>query len=43
MEFSLSEALAQSRVDVDAIADFIAGIQKPDGEIPWSAGGKTDP
>ncbi len=43
MELPLSQGLAQSQVDVDAIADFIAGVQKPNGEIPWSAGGKTDP
>ena len=30
-------------VDVEGLASFIAGIQKEDGEIPWSAGGKTDP
>ena len=43
MELPLSQGLAQSPVDVDAMADFIAGLQKPNGEIPWSAGGKTDP
>jgi len=30
-------------VDVDGTAAFIAGVQKENGEIPWSAGGKTDP
>ena len=25
------------------MADFIAGLQKANGEIPWSEGGKTDP
>ncbi|OPY93322.1 MAG: hypothetical protein A4E73_00234 [Syntrophaceae bacterium PtaU1.Bin231] len=30
-------------VDVAGLADFIAGIQKASGEIPWSVGGKTDP
>jgi len=25
------------------ITSFIASIQKENGEIPWSAGGKTDP
>jgi GH15 family glucan-1,4-alpha-glucosidase len=25
------------------MADAIASVQKPDGEIPWSKGGKTDP
>ena len=43
MELPLSQGLAQSPVDVDVIADFIAGVQKPNGEIPWSIGGKTDP
>lgn len=43
MELPLSQGLAQSPVDVDHVADFIAGLQKPSGEIPWSAGGKTDP
>jgi hypothetical protein len=43
MEFPLSQGLAQSRVEVDAIAAFIVGVQKPNGEIPWSADGKTDP
>ena len=27
----------------DEVAGLIAGTQKPDGEIPWSPGGKTDP
>lgn len=43
MELPLSQGLAQSPVDVNVVADFIAGLQKPNGEIPWSAGGKTDP
>jgi len=30
-------------VDVEGLASFIAGIQKENGEIPWSADGKTDP
>ena len=30
-------------VDTDAAAGFIAAVQKPSGEIPWSMGGKTDP
>ena len=30
-------------VDVSDLGAFIAGIQKENGEIPWSAGGKTDP
>lgn len=30
-------------VNVAELATFIAGIQKENGEIPWSVGGKTDP
>lgn len=38
---SLSQAI--SPVDVEQIALFIASLQQANGEIPWSAGGKTDP
>ena len=30
-------------VDVASTAEFILSVQKPNGEIPWSKGGKTDP
>jgi hypothetical protein len=30
-------------VNVNGLAAFIADIQKDNGEIPWSIGGKTDP
>jgi hypothetical protein len=30
-------------VDIDSVAGVIADIQKENGEIPWSRGGKTDP
>ncbi|MCP4667841.1 MAG: phenyltransferase domain-containing protein [Deltaproteobacteria bacterium] len=30
-------------VDIAAAAAFIVSVQKKDGEIPWSRGGKTDP
>lgn len=30
-------------VDIQAAAGFIASVQKPNGEIPWSIGDKTDP
>jgi hypothetical protein len=43
MEITVSQDLALSRIDPDAIADFIVSMQKPNGEIPWSVGGKTDP
>ncbi len=43
MEFPVSDCMIESKIDVHAIANFIAGVQKPNGEIPWSSGGKTDP
>ena len=43
MNRDLSRAAAEARVDVEQMADFIASVQKADGEIPWSVGGKTDP
>ena len=30
-------------VNVSGLADFIRSVQKDNGEIPWSIGGKTDP
>ena len=30
-------------VDIASTAEFILCVQKPNGEIPWSIGGKTDP
>lgn len=39
----LSQSIARLPIDVPAMADFIAGLQKANGEIPWSKGGKTDP
>lgn len=30
-------------VDIESVAGLILQTQKPDGEIPWSIGGKTDP
>lgn len=43
MEPNLSQNLSYSPVDVGLMADFITGLQKQSGEIPWSKGGKTDP
>jgi len=43
MEPILSQSLAALPLDVALMADFIAGLQKTNGEIPWSEGGKTDP
>ncbi len=31
------------KVEIDATAALIASLQKENGEIPWSLGGKTDP
>ncbi|MBW1923355.1 MAG: phenyltransferase domain-containing protein [Deltaproteobacteria bacterium] len=44
----MHEAIPQRKaryplIDVPATAEYIASVQKEDGEIPWSAGGKTDP
>jgi len=30
-------------INIDLVAEFIAQVQKENGEIPWSEGGKTDP
>jgi hypothetical protein len=30
-------------IDIPATSEFIRRVQKPNGEIPWSVGGKTDP
>ncbi len=43
MKLIPSQSIAVSPIDVAAMADFIAGLQKENGEIPWSCGGKTDP
>ena len=43
MELNVSLSEAIKPVDVERVADFIAAMQKDSGEIPWSAGGKTDP
>jgi len=43
MDFPLSKRLDQPEVNLEAVSEFILGVQKPNGEIPWSAGGKTDP
>jgi MMP endo-(1,4)-3-O-methyl-alpha-D-mannosidase len=38
-----SKKLRLPAVDIAATAALIVEIQKPDGAIPWSHGGKTDP
>lgn len=44
MEVILSPQITpMSVVEIELTADFIAGLQKQSGEIPWSEGGKTDP
>lgn len=43
MEPNISQSLAASPIDVALMADFIVRLQKTNGEIPWSEGGKTDP
>lgn len=43
MELEISRNLVASHVDLDEVAAFIVRIQKENGEIPWSVGGKTDP
>lgn len=40
---SVSPAARQPMVDIPRITEFILGVQKANGEIPWSVGGKTDP
>ena len=43
MELNVSLSEAVKPVDVEKVAFFIVSLQKEDGEIPWSQGGKTDP
>ena len=43
MKPDVCAAEAESRIDVEQMADFIVSVQKANGEIPWSVGGKTDP
>ncbi len=43
MELKLSISEDLTPVSLEKIAVFIASIQKENGEIPWSVGGKTDP
>ena len=43
MELKLSFSEEVTPIAVEKIAAFIASVQKENGEIPWSAGGKTDP
>jgi len=43
MELNVSLSEAVKPVDVEKVAEFIVSLQKENGEIPWSQGGKTDP
>lgn len=38
-----SRRVTYSTVDIASTSEFILSVQRPDGEIPWSKGGKTDP
>ena len=41
MELELQSKRRPHRVDIDALAASIAGVQLETGEIPWYEGGKT--
>jgi hypothetical protein len=43
MQLHISKKLLDESFDIPAMASFIAGVQKDNGEIPWSEGGKTNP
>ncbi|OPY93511.1 MAG: hypothetical protein A4E73_00046 [Syntrophaceae bacterium PtaU1.Bin231] len=43
MDPRVSPSAAGAPVDIEEMAAFIAAVQKENGEIPWSPGGKTDP
>jgi len=43
LELNLSKNREALSLAVEASASLIARVQRPDGEIPWFEGGKTDP
>jgi hypothetical protein len=43
MNMEIARKIADLGVVIDAVAGLIAGLQKQNGEIPWSENGKTDP
>jgi hypothetical protein len=43
MELKLAINEELNPISIEKITSFIASLQKENGEIPWSAGGKTDP
>ena len=42
-KFSPSSPLTLPSIDIREVASLIANTQRPDGEIPWCQGQKTDP
>ena len=43
MKLDLKKKEARDLIDVEMTASYILKVQKENGEIPWSEGGKTDP
>ena len=43
MDVKTSRSKIDSAFDIDSAANFILRTQRQSGEIPWHAGGKTDP
>jgi hypothetical protein len=43
MELNISRSEEKNLISAPELGAFIASIQKENGEIPWSIGGKTDP
>ena len=43
MELNLSRSIVGEFINCEEMGAFIAALQKENGEIPWSEGGKTDP
>ena len=43
MDNSVSRMPRERPIHIDAICRLIIGLQRETGEIPWHAGGKTDP
>ncbi|MFC1857058.1 phenyltransferase domain-containing protein [Thermodesulfobacteriota bacterium] len=43
VQVKISPIIRKPTIDISPTAEFIASVQRPDGEIPWSQGGKTDP
>ena len=43
MKLEVQRRKREVTVDIDLLAGMLAGLQKDNGDIPWSDGGKTDP